>query len=169
VTSPVPHSDLKDLGQQLGLILRARNSVIATAESCTGGWIAQAITSVSGSSDWFSCGLVTYSNDSKVALLGVEEELLARHGAVSEQVVLAMVDGVLARSGADCAIASTGIAGPGGGTVDKPIGTVWIGLGVRGRKSTAKCYLFSGDRESVRNQTVQSGLAWMIEELDEAS
>ena len=141
--SHAPRPDLKDLGQQLGLMLRARNSVIATAESCTGGWIAQAITSVSGSSDWFSCGLVTYSNDSKVALLGVEEELLARHGAVSEQVVLAMVDGVLARSGADCAIATTGIAGPGGGTVDKPIGTVWIGLGVQGRKSTAKCYLFS--------------------------
>jgi len=169
MTSYAPHSDLKDLGQQLGLMLRARNSVIATAESCTGGWIAQAITSVSGSSDWFNCGLVTYSNDSKVALLGVEEELLVRHGAVSEQVALAMIDGVMARTGADCAIATTGIAGPGGGTADKPVGTVWIGLGIQGRKSTAKCYFFSGDRESVRHQTAHVGLSWMIDELDEAS
>ena len=116
----------------LGEALRRRGWFMATAESCTGGLIAAACTSVAGSSDWFERGFVSYSNAAKTELLGVDAALIAAHGAVSEAVVRAMAQGALARAGVDLAVAVTGIAGPGGGSVDKPVGTVWLGLARRG-------------------------------------
>jgi nicotinamide-nucleotide amidase len=138
--------------------LRARRWMLVAAESCTGGLIAATCTSIAGSSDWFERGLVTYSNESKIELLGVDAALVARHGAVSEAVVRAMVDGALARSRADLAIAVTGIAGPGGGSPDKPVGTVWLGVGVRGAAPVAWQVQYAGDRRSVRDQTVRDAL-----------
>ena len=118
--------ELKALAARLGESLLARGASVATAESCTGGWIAKTLTDVPGSSAWFGAGIVSYSNRAKHELLGVPEDLLAAHGAVSEPAVLAMVDGCLHRSGADFAVAVSGIAGPDGGSEDKPVGTVWF-------------------------------------------
>src|SRR6267378_6142195 len=121
---------LKTLARRVGARLKNRNLKLATAESCTGGWIAQAVTSVSGSSEWFDRGFVTYSNDAKKELLGVRARTLSRHGAVSEETAREMASGALARSRAQVALAVTGIAGPGGGTRKKPVGLVcfaWAG------------------------------------------
>ncbi len=138
--------------------LRARGQRLATAESCTGGLIAAACTSVAGSSDWFERGFVTYSNEAKVEALGVPAALIAAHGAVSEPVVLAMAEGALARSPADLAVAVTGIAGPGGAVPGKPVGTVWLALAQRGRAARAWLCRFDGDRTAVREQTVVEAL-----------
>lgn len=144
------------LAQRLGQQLAARGWHVGTAESCTGGLIAAAITDVAGSSSWFEEGLVTYANASKQQLLGVSEADLQRHGAVSRAVVEAMVAGVLAR-GADIAVSTSGVAGPDGGTPEKPVGTVWIAWGTR-RRCEAKKYCFDGDRQAVREQTVEESL-----------
>ena len=133
-------------------------TLLATAESCTGGWIAKALTDVAGSSSWFTGGIVTYSNQAKEMLLGVRPETLARHGAVSRETVIEMVAGALARFGATVAVAVTGIAGPGGGTPEKPVGTVWIGWIRRGSDARAERFQFDGDREAVRRQTVAAAL-----------
>ena len=119
-------NELFELAQQLGRLLKSKEKKIATAESCTGGWIAQIITEVSGSSAWFDRGFVTYSNAAKMEMLGVKPETLDNFGAVSAQTATEMVTGALAHSDADCAIAVTGIAGPDGGTAEKPVGTVFI-------------------------------------------
>lgn len=142
----------------LGTRLRARGWRLATAESCTGGLIAAACTAVAGSSDWFERGVVSYSNESKVELLGVDPALIATHGAVSEAVARAMADGALAHSRADLALAVTGIAGPGGATPGKPVGLVWLAWAQRGGATGARRLQFDGDRAAVRAQTVHAAL-----------
>ncbi|MGE8289465.1 MAG: CinA family protein [Stenotrophomonas sp.] len=150
--------DLDQLATQLGERLRAARDHVVTAESCTGGWIAKAMTGVAGSSDWFDSGMVVYSYEAKQALLGVSPQTLESHGAVSRETVIEMVSGALVRSGASVAVAVTGIAGPGGGSEDKPVGTVWIGWKRRGGYTRAELFHFEGDREAVRRQTVGAAL-----------
>ena len=145
---------------QISTALLARGWMLATAESCTGGMIAAACTDLAGSSQWFERGFVTYSNEAKTELLGVPAELIATHGAVSEPVARAMALGAVAHSRAQVAVAVTGIAGPTGGTADKPVGTVWFGWNVNGQVTTATCR-FDGNRAAVRQQT----LAWACERL----
>ncbi|MCD9088782.1 nicotinamide-nucleotide amidohydrolase family protein [Stenotrophomonas sp. SY1] len=150
--------ELDQLAAQLGERLRAAHDSVVTAESCTGGWIAKAMTGVSGSSDWFDSGMVAYSYEAKQALLGVRPQTLESQGAVSRETVIEMVSGALVRSGASLAVAVTGIAGPGGGSEDKPVGTVWIGWKRRGGYTRAELFLFAGDRDAVRRQTVAAAL-----------
>ena len=142
--------------------LRARGAKIATAESCTGGLIAAACTAVAGSSDWFERGFVTYSNDAKTELLGVDAALIAGHGAVSEEVARAMAEGALVHSHANFGVAVTGIAGPGGATQGKPVGTVWLALAQRGAATRSELLQIGGDRSAVREQTVQHALARLL-------
>ena len=142
----------------LALVLRERGLRLATAESCTGGLIAAACTSIAGSSDWFERGAVTYSNEAKTELLGVPAALIARHGAVSAEVARAMAEGALTHSPADLSVAGTGIAGPGGGMPGKPVGTVWLALARRGEPAQATLLQLSGDRSQVREQTVDRAL-----------
>ncbi|KGQ19855.1 Competence damage-inducible protein A [Lysobacter dokdonensis DS-58] len=141
--------------------------MLVTAESCTGGWIAKAVTDVPGSSDWFDCGLAAYSYEAKQALLGVRPETLEKFGAVSRETVIEMVSGALSHSGATVAVAVTGIAGPGGGTPDKPVGTVWIAWKRRGGYPKAEVVRFDGDREAVRRQTVECALKGLGGLLDQ--
>ena len=143
--------------------LRARSWKIVTAESCTGGLIAAACTAVAGSSDWFERGFVTYSNEAKAESLGVPMALIQAHGAVSEQVARAMAEGAIAHSRADLAVAVTGIAGPGGGSRSKPVGTVWLALAVRRGDVRAELLILDGDRTAVREQTVQRALKRLLE------
>jgi nicotinamide-nucleotide amidase len=146
---------------QLADALRSRGEKLVTAESCTGGLIAAACTSIAGSSDWFERGFVTYSNEAKAEMLGVDAELIARHGAVSEKVVHAMVLGALERSRATWSIAVSGVAGPGGGTVTKPVGLVWTAwAGPSGVDVEAKTW--PGDRGAVRRASVQHALAHVV-------
>lgn len=145
--------------------LRARGWSLATAESCTGGLIAAACTDVVGSSDWFERGVVTYSNAAKHDLLGVDDALIHQHGAVSRLVALAMATGALARSRAQLAVAVTGIAGPAGGTPDKPVGTVWIATAMQDGAAQAACFRFGGDRRAVREASVQEAFALLIARL----
>ena len=142
--------------------------MLAAAESCTGGLIAAACTSLAGSSDWFERGFVTYSNAAKTEMLGVPEALIARHGAVSAEVAIAMAAGALARSKAQLSVAVTGIAGPGGATPGKPVGTVWLAIGVAGAAPEASLLQLNGDRATVRNDTVQHALAALIAVLTQA-
>ena len=142
--------------------------MLVTAESCTGGWIAKALTDIPGSSQWFDRGFVTYSNAAKHQLLGVPEDLLERHGAVSEAVVRAMTEGALRHAEARIAVAVSGIAGPDGGTPDKPVGTVWIAWGASETDQVvARRYAFDGDRERVRRQAVATALEGVLELLRE--
>ena len=152
----------------LGDALRERGETLATAESCTGGLIAAACTSVAGSSDWFERGFVTYSNEAKVESLGVPAALIAAHGAVSEPVVRAMAEGALAHSKAQWSVAVTGIAGPGGAVPGKPVGTVWLALAHRGVVSLAERLQLDGDRSAVREQTVQRALTQLRASLERA-
>ena len=136
---------------------RSRGLTVATAESCTGGLVAGALTAIAGSSDVVECGYVTYSNAAKTNMLGVPAGLIASVGAVSEAVARRMAEGALARSGADLAVAVTGVAGPGGGNAEKPVGLVWFALAGRGA-TVARHYIFAGDRASVRRQSVAEAL-----------
>jgi nicotinamide-nucleotide amidase len=142
--------------------LRKRGWRLAAAESCTGGLIAAACTSIAGSSDWFERGFVTYSNAAKTELLGVDPALIARHGAVSEEVALAMAAGALKHAAAELAVAVTGIAGPGGAVPGKPVGTVWLAWGVSG-DLRSECLQLPGDRSAVRSATVQRALSRLHE------
>jgi nicotinamide-nucleotide amidase len=142
--------------------LRARGLKIATAESCTGGLIAAACTAVAGSSDWFERGFVTYSNEAKSELLGVDAALIQTVGAVSEEVARAMAEGALLHSRAQLAVAVTGIAGPGGATPGKPVGTVWLALARQGGAVHSELLTLGGDRAAVREQTVQHALARLL-------
>ena len=151
-------SDLRTRAEALGERFRARRLSLVTAESCTGGWIAKTVTDIAGSSAWFDCGLAAYSYEAKQGLLGVRPETLEHFGAVSRETVIEMVSGALVHSGAGVAVAVTGIAGPGGGTEDKPVGTVWIAWKRRGGYPRAEIFHFDGDRESVRRQTVAAAL-----------
>lgn len=145
--------------------LRARGEFVAAAESCTGGLIAAACTSIAGSSDWFERGFVTYSNEAKTEMLGVPAALLAAHGAVSEPVVRAMAEGALAQSRADWAVAVTGIAGPGGAVPGKPVGTVWLAVMRRGHAPRSTRLQLGGDRTTVREQTTDIALRTLLDAL----
>jgi nicotinamide-nucleotide amidase len=150
------------LAARLGALLTAQGATMATAESCTGGLIAGAITEIAGSSAWFDRGFVTYSNAAKTAMLGVRAATLDAHGAVSEAVAREMADGAIAHSDADFAVAVTGIAGPGGGTPDKPVGTVciaWVRRGAAGQATTRR---FTGDRAAVRGASVEAALIGLV-------
>lgn len=146
--------ELESLAWQVGEALAARGWRLATAESCTGGWIAEAVTAISGSSAWFDRGFVSYSNAAKMDMLGVSAQTLATHGAVSEATVRAMAEGAIARSLADVAVAVSGVAGPTGGTATKPVGMVCIGWAARAYPSRVATLHFSGDRTAIRRQTV---------------
>ena len=147
--------------------LSRRNQLLATAESCTGGWLAKVCTDRAGSSGWFERGFVTYSNAAKQELLGVQAETLARHGAVSRETVLEMVAGVLAHSHAHWALAISGIAGPGGGSPEKPVGTVCFAWGGPGGWQLAREARFQGDRDAVREQAVATALQVLLQRLGE--
>ena len=148
--------------------LKARGAMIVTAESCTGGWVAQALTAIAGSSAWFDRGFVTYSNEAKQEMLGVRAETLLTHGAVSEETAREMAQGALEHSRGSVALAITGIAGPGGGTAQKPVGTVCFAWATKGRAPQAETKHFSGDREAVRRQSVDYSLGGVLRLLDEA-
>jgi nicotinamide-nucleotide amidase len=157
---------MERLAKSLGDRLRAANALLVTAESCTGGWAAQVVTSVAGSSGWFERGFVTYSNAAKQELLGVRAETLQRHGAVSEETAREMALGALAHSRGTVAVSVTGVAGPGGGSPDKPVGMVcfaWADAKGLIRSETAR---FGGDRESVRRQSVIHALEGVLAALD---
>ena len=157
---------MHDIAAELGRRLQGARGVLVTAESCTGGWAAQAVTAVAGSSDWFDRGFVTYSNDAKREMLGVGADTLARHGAVSEQTALEMAAGALARSRASVALAITGIAGPAGGSAAKPVGTVCFAWAA-GSATRSETMLFPGDREAVRRQSVIHALRGVMRLLDQ--
>ncbi len=161
------NADLESLSRQVGEALAAEGLTLVTAESCTGGAIATAITDIAGSSGWFERGFVTYSNGAKEVLLGVGADTLARHGAVSREVVLEMAAGALAHSPADISVAISGIAGPEGGTSDKPVGTVWIAWGRREAGASVRCLYFKGDRLEVRVQAVTCALEGVLAQLAE--
>lgn len=148
--------------------LRSRGERMAAAESCTGGLIAAACTSVAGSSDWFERGFVTYSNEAKTEMLGVPAALIAAQGAVSEPVVRAMAEGALAHAYADWAVAVTGIAGPTGAVPGKPVGTVWLAVARRGEAPTVQLLQLGGDRAAVREQTVREVLRALLDALSAA-
>lgn len=153
------------LARRLGRLARRRGVMIATAESCTGGGVAEAITRIPGSSAWFDRGFVTYSNEAKRRMLGVRTRTLEDHGAVSEPVARQMAIGALRKSGADVALAITGIAGPGGGSREKPVGLVWFAWAMQGGAVLTESRRFDGDRESVRLQSVERAVEGLIEAL----
>jgi nicotinamide-nucleotide amidase len=155
-------AELYELSGKVGDALKARKLMMAAAESCTGGWIGQAITMVPGSSKWFDRGFVTYTNEAKQEMLGVSADTLRQFGAVSEQTVREMVAGALARSRAQIAMAVSGIAGPNGGSPAKPVGTVLLAWGEKGGSIKAQAMHFQGDRDAVRRQTVIAGLEGLL-------
>lgn len=163
--------ELDELAAQVGAVFKAKGEkrargakslLLATAESCTGGGIAEAITRIPGSSAWFDRGFVTYSNEAKVEMLNVESNVIERYGAVSDAVVRQMAEGALARSKAHVAVAVTGVAGPDGGSVDKPVGTVWFAWVVRDKSIISERCVFSGDRAAIRHQTIVHALSKLL-------
>lgn len=151
-------SDLNDVSRKLFELLGERNRVMTTAESCTGGLIAKIMTDYAGSSDIFWGGFVTYSNESKSKMLSVPEDVLEDYGAVSRETVLAMSSGSIQNSGADCSVAVSGIAGPGGGTEEKPVGTVWISAALQEGLKEARCFRFDGNRRQIREAASREAL-----------
>ena len=162
-------NELENLAEIIGNELLSRGEKLATAESCTGGWVAQTITAIAGSSGWFDRGFVTYSNAAKHEMLGVTESTLERHGAVSEATARAMAQGALAHSHADWAISITGIAGPGGGSPEKPVGTVCFAWASNNGGCEAQTRIFSGERTSIREQSVHHALSGLRERLTTSS
>lgn len=154
---------VQPLVAQLAQALTVRGWRLATAESCTGGLIAACCTDLAGSSQWFDAAVVSYSNEAKQGWLGVPAECIDRDGAVSESVVRAMAEGVLQRTGAQVAVSVSGIAGPGGGSPDKPVGTVWMAWAIHDRPTEARCFRFDGDRAMVRWQTCEAALLGVVE------
>ena len=157
-------AEIYHLSEQLGSALLQQGTTVTTAESCTGGGVANAITAVAGSSSWFNCGFVTYANSAKQRMLGVPSDIIERDGAVSEAVVRQMAIGAAEEAGADYAVAISGVAGPGGGSADKPVGTVWFAWrspkGVKAEK-----YLFSGDRAAIRDQAIKISLEELLHQV----
>ena len=151
------------LAKKLGQVLLSQNLRCTVAESCTGGSLAAAITDIPGSSQWFDRGFVTYTNKSKQQMLGVPQQMLASQGAVSEAVVRGMAEGALLVSEANISVAISGIAGPDGGNLEKPVGTVWLAWASRTRSTDAQCYSFVGNRLSIRQQAVQAALEGLIQ------
>jgi nicotinamide-nucleotide amidase len=165
VEPPAAPSDalLRQLTEKAGALFLAHQLRLVTAESCTGGWLSRCVTDLPGSSRWFECGYVTYSNEAKMRDLGVLGSTLERHGAVSEATASEMAEGALRVSGADVAVAVTGIAGPDGGTAEKPVGTVWFAVARRetGSVETRK-QRFIGDRDRIRRDSVRYALEWLV-------
>lgn len=160
--------DSQSLAAHLGAALQARGETVTCAESCSGGMISAALTDIAGSSGWFGYGFVTYSNQAKQQLLGVSGATLAQYGAVSEQTVREMAAGARLRAGADWAVAVSGIAGPGGGSPDKPVGTVWFGLAGPDGATAAWVSRFDGDRAEVRRATVLQALERLCRRVEQA-
>jgi nicotinamide-nucleotide amidase len=158
-------TSLQDLASQIGDRLISREDYLTTAESCTGGWVSMLVTSVAGSSCWFDRGFVTYSNEAKQEMLAVSSQVIEIHGAVSEETARQMVQGAVEHSHAQAGLSVTGIAGPSGGSDDKPVGTVCFGWLVDGQCETETCY-FSGDREAIRRQSAGHVLTGLLVRLD---
>ena len=157
----------KNISEAVLELYRRRGLMLATAESCTGGLVAAALTDVAGSSDVVERGFVTYSNEAKIQMLGVPVEMIEAHGAVSEPVARAMAEGAVAYSGADAAVATTGVAGPGGGTPDKPVGLVYFATAIAGQPTVADHRIFDGDRSEVRQKSVLHALALLRSRAEE--
>ena len=155
---------LEELASQVGDRLVSRNESLATAESCTGGWVSMLVTAITGSSAWFDRGFVSYSNEAKQEMLAVDKQIIEIHGAVSEETARSMVQGAIENSNAQVGLSITGIGGPGGGTIDKPVGTVCFGWMVDGQCDTETCH-FSGDRNQVREQSVRHVLTTLLDRL----
>ncbi|WP_353242775.1 nicotinamide-nucleotide amidase [Providencia sp.] len=166
----IDEKQLETLSIQIGKKLQAQGKTITTAESCTGGWIAKVLTDISGSSDYFQRGFVTYSNEAKHQMIGVTDASLQQFGAVSEQVVEEMASGALKEAAADFAISVSGIAGPGGGSIDKPVGTVWFGFAKKQADGTVSVTtrhrVFQGDRNQVRLQSTGYALEILLSLLN---
>ena len=158
---------MEALAAQVGAALKAHGLMLTTAESCTGGGIAYALTEIAGSSAWFERGFITYANEAKQEMLGVAKETMVRHGAVSEAVVREMVEGALRHSHAQVALAVSGIAGPDGGTADKPVGTVWFAWGIKGGTCVARLHQLSGNRAEIRLESVSIALQGVLEMLNQ--
>ncbi len=161
----VTEQELRDLAEQLGRCLIAKDMKLASAESCTGGWLAKVITDIPGSSAWFSGSVVSYSNEAKQSLLGVKADTLQEFGAVSGETVLEMSDGIFLHTEADVAVSVSGIAGPEGGSEDKPVGLVWLSWGKRDKSVFANPFHFDGDREQVRKQSIKQALNCLLDLL----
>lgn len=159
--------DIIELASRVGGILKAKGLLLSTAESCTGGGVAHAVTAIAGSSEWFDCGFITYSNHAKTELLDIPAALIDQHGAVSEEVAAAMAEGARANSQGDVALSTTGIAGPGGAVPGKPVGTVCFAWSKSGRTHTERLQ-FAGDREEVRQRAVQHALRGLLRFLEDA-
>jgi nicotinamide-nucleotide amidase len=159
-------ADMLELAEKVGAALKAKKLLLSVAESCTGGGVSCALTEIAGSSEWFDCGFVPYSNSAKTEMLNISASLIAQHGAVSEEIAAAMAEGALANSEAHVAISTTGIAGPGGAVPGKPVGTVCFGWRVGSITHTER-KVFSGDRRAVREQTVTHALTKLLRYVDE--
>jgi nicotinamide-nucleotide amidase len=157
--------DILDLATRVGRVLKEKNLLLATAESCTGGGVAEAITDIAGASEWFDCGFIVYSNASKIELLDVPAALIAQNGNVSEEIAEAMALGALANSESHVAMSTTGIAGPGGAVPGKPVGTVCFGWAMGHRTHTERL-VFAGDRHAVRQQTIAHALKGLLHFLE---
>jgi nicotinamide-nucleotide amidase len=153
------------LATELATRLSARGIMLATAESCTGGWVAKVLTDLAGSSAWFERGFVTYSNAAKQEMLGVDPLSIEQYGAVSEATVSEMATGAIVHSQAGAALSISGIAGPGGGSAEKPVGTVWFAWAIKGQAVRTRCCQFPGDRDAVRQQAVETALQGMVDLL----
>jgi len=161
----ISDEDIAAVADRVARLLEARGVCLATAESCTGGWISKSLTDIPGSSAWFEYGFVTYGNNAKETMLGVEAELIEAHGAVSREVAAAMAVAARVVSGADLAVAVTGVAGPDGGTEDKPVGTVWFAWDGPERRVATRVEALHGDREAIRRQTVIMALQGILRQL----
>ena len=159
-------TNMIDLAQQVGEALKTRKLLLTVAESCTGGGVCCALTEIPGSSEWFDCGFISYSNSSKTEMLNIAASLIAQHGAVSEEIAAAMAEGALANSEAHVSLSTTGIAGPGGAVPGKPVGTVCFGWKVGGVTFTER-KVFQGDRHAVREQTVAHALNKLLRYVEE--
>ncbi len=153
---------LNRLATDVGKLAKQRGYKIATVESCTGGWLGKALTEIVGSSEWYEGGFITYSNASKMQLVQVDEAVIQESGAVSESAAIAMANGALKNTQADVAVGITGIAGPGGGTIEKPVGTVWFAWVIRDKSSKTDQHVFGGNRVVVREQSVARALSGLI-------
>ena len=154
---------VEELAKKLGARLLMKGMKLTTAESCTGGWIAKVLTDIAGSSDWFESAIISYSNDAKKHFLKVPNGVLLDHGAVSENTVIAMQQGIFMETQADAGISVSGIAGPGGGSEEKPVGTVWVAVSLRDQMVHTQKFLFEGDRNDVRLQAVEASLRSLLE------
>ncbi len=157
--------EINHLVEQLAAALLGKGWRLATAESCTGGWVAKCCTDLAGSSTWFERGFITYSDAAKMNMLNVQETALQQHGAVSEAVARQMAQGARRSSALEATLAVTGIAGPDGGSAEKPVGTVWFAWDIEGEDTSSECMHFTGDRESVRRQSVMHALQGLLQRL----